>query len=133
MDRMRCNICDNYLRGLEQCKFCSFEWATEPPWMDDDWDILDMNPEEEWEHLQIQYRLKAKGIECLTADIWWDENLAIVIGAKATPNRVAEALGVDEDVIYDDSERGWMILNLFQEKALRLGCDINERWETESG
>lgn len=128
MDRMRCNICDNYLRGLEQCKFCSFEWATEPPWMGDDWDILDMNPEEEWEHLQIQYRLKAKGIECLTADIWWDENLAIVIGAKATPNKVAEALGVDEDVIYDDSERGWMILNLYQEKCLRLGFDVNKEW-----
>lgn len=124
MDKMRCNICDNYLRGIEKCKFCHFEWASELPWTDDvSWDILDIDEEIEWEHLQIQYRLKAKGIECLLVDVWFDSNLVILFGVKDTARRIAKALNVDEDIIYCNIEQGYCIVNLYQEKAIRLGLD----------
>ena len=132
MDKMKCNVCDNYLRGLEVCKFCSFEWATETPWVNDiDWDILDIDDEVEWSHLQIQYRLKAKGIDCLMVVQWWTDNIVVIVGAKASSEKVARALGVDERVISNDYEVGIMILNLYQEKCIRLGLDdeIKEKWD----
>ena len=118
----KCNICDNYLRGIKRCKFCNFEYATEVPWTDDSWDILDLDDDIEWSHLQIMYRLKAKGIECVKADIWFDENIAVVVGANANTYNVAKALGVHERCIYTD-EFGIKIINLYQEKAIRLGLD----------
>lgn len=119
MDKMKCHICDNYMSGIQKCKFCHFEWATELPWTDDDWDILNIDDEIEWSHLQIMYRLKAKGIECIRADIWFDNNIAVIIGANANNYNVAKALGVDKRCIYAD-EFGMKIINLYQEKAIRL-------------
>ena len=120
---MKCHICDNYMSGIQKCKFCHFEWATEVPWTDDDdWDILDLDDEIEWSHLQIMYRLKAKGIECIRADIWFDNNLAIIIGANASNHEVAEALKIDDRCVYSDGF-GIIVINLYYEKAIRMGLD----------
>ena len=116
----RCRVCDNYLRGMEQCKFCSFEWASDyPPTDDIDWDILDINDDIEWGHFQLRDRLYYKGIECLMTDIWYDNNLALIIGARANGEQIAEALNIHPEVVYDFSDNGLMILNLYQEKCLR--------------
>ena len=116
----KCRVCDNYLAGVDTCKFCHFEWRREyPPTNDGEWDILDLNDDIEWSHHQILDRLHYKKIECLRADIWWDYNMAYLINVKADTSKVAMALGIHEEVIYNDFENGLMILNLFQEKYLR--------------
>ena len=79
----------------------------------------------EWSHLQLQYRLQTKNIECLFADIWSDNNIAFIIGCKANSSRVANALNIHEEAIYDDFEHSFMIINLFMEKYLR-GYDLKE-------
>ena len=120
----RCRVCDNYLRGAETCKYCQFEWAVDyPPTSDGEWDILDMDGDYEWEHLQIIDRLYSKGIECLSADIWYDGELAYLIGVKGSREEVAKALGIHVECIFDDVEHSWMILNLFKEKWLRGEID----------
>lgn len=121
----KCKICEHYDFNKEKCSFCKFEYATDLYWNDDDkWDILNLDDDIEWSHLQIMYRLKAKNIECLFADIWYDNNLAYILGAKADVNRVAEVLGVHEEVIYDAGENPILIINLFQEKYLRGELDV---------
>lgn len=116
----RCNICVNYLPNEENCSLCQFEYDENLFWTnDDEWDILEMDDDYEWSHLQLLYRLYAKNIDCLFADIWFDSNIAFMIGVKATEDRVAEAFGVHKEVIYNDFEHGLMIVNLFQEKYLR--------------
>ena len=42
---------------------------------------------------------------------------------KDTARRIAKALNVDEDIIYCNIEQGYCIVNLYQEKAIRLGLD----------
>ena len=117
----KCRICDNYLPGVDTCKFCSFEWRTDyPPTTDQEFDIFEMDDDIEWGHLQLMDRLKYKGIDCLFADIWVDTNLAILIGCNANKKRIADALHINEEVIYDYSEHALVIINLFQEKYLRL-------------
>ena len=64
--------------------------------MNDEWNILHLDDNVEWSHHQIMYRLKSKNIECLAADIWWDNNLAYIIGAKARTERVKMELGVND-------------------------------------
>ena len=116
----KCRVCENYLRGLDNCKYCSFEWAKEyPPCIDTPYDIFEMDDDIEWSHLQLLDRLHYKGIECLFADIWVDNNIAYLIGVRADKSRVADALHISEDVIYSDPDKGFMIINLFQEKYLR--------------
>ena len=116
----KCKICEHYNFSKEECSFCKFEYANDLYWNDDDeWDILNLDDDIEWSHLQIMYRLKAKRIDCLFADIWFDNNLAYILGAKANVHRVAEVLGVHEEVIYDGGENPILIINLFQEKYLR--------------
>lgn len=117
----KCRVCDNYLAGADTCKFCSFKWRTDyPATSDKEFDIFELDDDIEWAHLQLMDRLKYKGIDCLFADIWVDNNLAILIGCNANKARIADALQVHEEVIYDYSEHGLVILNLFQEKYLRL-------------
>ena len=67
----KCDICSNFLHGIDRCKFCNFEFDESLPWTDDsEWDILNLDFDEtEWPHLQLMYRLKAKGIDCLFAVI----------------------------------------------------------------
>lgn len=116
----KCRICDNYLPGVDTCKFCSFEWRTDyPPTNDTSYDILDMDDDLEWSHLQLLDRLHYKKIDCWSADIWTGDNLAYLWGCKGSKTEVAQALQVHEEVIYDDVEHGFMIINLFQEKYLR--------------
>ena len=117
---MKCKICNKYNFNTDECSLCDFEFSKELYWNnDDEWDILNLDDDYEWSHLQIQYRLKSKNIDCLFADIWYDENIAYLIGAKANPDRIAEVLGIHKEVIYNDFDKGIMILNLFQEKYLR--------------
>lgn len=113
---MKCEFCRNYLSRLDSCKFCHFEYCQK--YIDDDWDILGLDFEDEI-HKQIQHRLWAKGIECVFADIYWDMNIAFLIGCYAHTDRIAQALGVDEQVVYGNNEQGLVIINLFEEKYLR--------------
>lgn len=117
----KCNICSNFLHGIDRCKFCNFEFDESLPWTDDnEWDIFKLDFDEgEWPHLQLMYRLKAKGIDCLFADIWGGKELAYIIGAKDGHKKVAAALGVRPEVVYDAGEMPLLIINLFQEKILR--------------
>lgn len=125
----RCRVCENYLRGLEQCKFCSFEWALDyPPTSDYGFDLLDLDGEIEWEHLQLMDRLYYKKIECLFADIFPDE-LAFIIGCNSSSEKIADALNVDKRSVYCDYEHSLIIVNLIQEKLIRLGKDIDEMWD----
>lgn len=84
-----------------------------------EWDIFDMKDEDGWFHHQLMYRLKDKEIDHLFADIWYGEDMAYIVGCKDNPKRVAMALNIHQDVIYEDPEHCIMILNLFQEKFIR--------------
>lgn len=120
MDNMKCHICSNYLHGLERCKYCEFEYDESLPWCDDtEWDIFDVDSEVEWSFLQIQYRLKSKGVDCLQVLDWWDNSVIVLIGVVAFPWKVARALGVHEECISSDSDIGIMVINLYKEKAMR--------------
>ena len=114
----RCSICENYLTGLAEprCKFCNFEWATEL--VKDEWDIL--NEDDAWGYeYAIRDRLWAKGIECLSADIWGNNDMAIVYGCCNAYN-LANALNVHMECIYTDDLHDIAIINLYQEKELRM-------------
>ena len=117
----KCTICNNYNFNTEECSRCEFEYGEELYWNRDDFDIFKIDDEYEWSHLQMMRRLKSEGIECLYADMWWDNNLAIVIGADASRERVASALNVHRDCVYDLGTMPMYILNLLQEKLIRLG------------
>ena len=85
-----------------------------------EWDILHLNEEDGWEHEQIRDRLHLKGIDCYSADIWFEKNMAFLLGVDPwKSDKVAEALGLHREVIYTDGEHQFMILNLYQEKDLR--------------
>ena len=120
---MKCSICSNYLNELDRCKYCSFEYDEESGYRSDDWDILSLDDEDGWTHEQIMVRLFAKGIKCLMTDIWWDNNLAYVIGADASAERVADALNIHRESIYDCGILPMLILNLGLEKELRMNDD----------
>ena len=107
--------------GLEQCKFCHFEYCEDKYFQSiksDDWDIFNLD-ENEWEHLQILDRLYMKDIQCYQADIWWDDNMAYLLGCRASTDKIAKALNLHEEVVYNDGEQDFVLLNLFQEKYLR--------------
>ena len=117
----KCRVCENYLRGLDTCKYCSFEWSKDyPPTQLYGWDILAINEDGyEYAHFQILDRLHFKGIECVSADIWCDGNTGFLLGCNASPERVAEALGMHSEAVYGNLDNGLVVLNLFQEKYLR--------------
>ena len=119
-DKMKCHICSNYLQGIERCKYCSFEFDDGLPWTNDvDFDIMDIVDEVEWSFLQIQYRLKSKGIDVLQVLNWYDDNSIVLTGVRAYPEKVARALGVNQECIVSDSDVGIMVINLFKEKVMR--------------
>ena len=113
---MRCENCDNYLIELNRCKFCHFEKADNEPW---EWNILELDDSYGWSHLQILERLEQKGIECLSADIWFNNNMAYLVTHSATSKDIAKALNLHEEVVYENQNNGLIILNLYQEKILR--------------
>lgn len=114
-----CSICKKYNIETDDCDLCEFEVDKDKFFSKSDFDILDLNEDDGWEYLQILDRLYAMNIECLFADIWYDNNLAFLVGCKGKSSEVANVLGVHEEVVYDDFEHGLMILNLFQEKFIR--------------
>lgn len=87
------------------------------------WDILNLD-RSEWEHLQILDRLHDEGIDCYFADIWLDD-IAIIIGYRQQYSHgiyeIATALNVPEEIIYYDAEHAFVIINLYQLKAIRAG------------
>ena len=120
MDKMKCNICSNYLQGIERCKFCSFEYDDSLPWTTDlDWDIFEIDDDVEWSFLQIMYRLKSRNIDVLQVINWFDDNVIILIGCNAYMDRIARALGVHVDCMVQDLDIGITVINLFKEKYLR--------------
>ncbi len=121
---MKCKFCTNYEEELDKCKNCKFDYNKEyNPYKSDDWDILNLKEEDGWEHIQIMDRLYLNNIECLLADIWWDNNLAILIGTPSNTDAIADVLNVHQEVVYSLDERGLVIINLFQEKYLRGDLD----------
>ena len=116
----KCRICENYLVGLDTCKFCSFELCDDyPPCNDDEFDILDLNDDVEWSHLQILDRLHSKGLSCSFADIWSDNNIAMLLGCNVFTSKIAEVLGVHEESIYNWTDQAMIIINLYQERCVR--------------
>ena len=117
---MKCNLCNNYIESLDTCKFCHFEYDEDYNPVDDSkFDILNMREEDGWEHIQIRDRLHYKGIDCYQADIWFDDDVAYLMGCYASQSAIAEALGVHEEVVYCQVDHGFVILNLYKEKILR--------------
>ena len=112
---MMCKTCKCYDADEGCCIHCS---GYEPELKMDDWDIFNLD-ENEWGHIQLRDRLYEKGVDCLFCDMWTDDNMAYIIGANANTGSVAKALNIHEDSVYNDHERGLIILNLFQEKYLR--------------
>ena len=117
----KCSVCENYLRGVDRCKFCSFEWATTyTPCDDVSWDIFELDEEEEWSFIQIQDRLKYKGIDCLMVLNWCDDNVILLMGCNAYAHKIANALNVHKECIVQDLDYGVTVINLFMEKPLRV-------------
>lgn len=116
----KCRFCKNFDYGSESCGNCDFIVADEYDPSNDDWDILNLDSELDWEHFQIMGRLYSKGIECLFADISYDDNTAVLIGCNSYSTRkVASALNIHQECIYVFNEGMLLVLNLFEEKCLR--------------
>lgn len=127
----RCNYCTETSNDGSDCPHCKFQYDEEYfPYKNDDWDILNLDDDLEWSHLQILYRLHLNGVECLRADIFTDNNIGILIGVKSDTSTVARVLGIHKECIYNLGDEGLWILNLFQEKYLRgnLNNDNTERF-----
>lgn len=124
---MRCEYCQNYLSELDRCKFCSFEY--EEKIVSDDWDIFNLNEDDGWEHKQILARLHSQKVECIFADIYFDYDIAFLIGCYATSQKIANALNLNIKSVYGNNDNGLVILNLHKEKAYRLGLDVDKEWE----
>lgn len=103
--------------GLDSCKFCHFEY--DEFYTRDDWDIFELDDDEEWSHLQVLKRLHSKNLPCLFVDMWTDNNMLVLIGCNVFSNKLAEVLGVHEECIYNESDQAFVIINLYQEKCLR--------------
>ena len=111
---------------LDRCKFCHFEFDEDyNPCKSDDWDILNLNEDDDWEHIQIRDRLHLNGIDCYGADIWTNNGVAYLIGCYASTSELARVLNMHEEAIYNQTEHGFVILNLYQEKYLR--GEMNEQ------
>lgn len=116
----KCRICEHYISEEQGCTKCMFEWASEyPPVNDDEWDIFELDDDLEWSFLQIQDRLRFKGIECPIVYNWFDGDIILLFGCNTYKERIARALGVDKSVLLQDTEIGVTVVNLFKEKYLR--------------
>ena len=120
---MICKFCANYMVELDRCKYCHFEFDEEyTPYKSDDWDILNLDENGDWEHNQIRDRPHLKGIDCYQADIWIGD-MAYLIGCYESTSTLADVLNMHEEAIYNQHEQGFVILNLYQEKQLRGESD----------
>lgn len=84
------------------------------------WDILTLDDGDEWPHMALLDRLHDGGIDCYFADMWGSEEIAFLIGCKADVDELANVLNMYKEAIYVDQEHCFVILNLFQEKTLRI-------------
>lgn len=84
-----------------------------------DWDILSLDEKYDRTHIALVDRLHEKGIECYFADIWGCDEIAFLVSCKAHSDKIARALNIHKECIYNDFEHEFVILNLFQEKYLR--------------
>lgn len=114
---MKCEYCANYMNGIGECKFCHFEY--EEHYVSDDWDILELDDDYEWSHLQILNRIHSKKLPCLFADIWSDDNIAWLVGCNVFTDKIADVLGVHSDCVYNQSDQSFIVINLFMEKCIR--------------
>lgn len=117
-----CKYCMHHIEETDECTFCRYETDEEKLYRSlrrDDWDILNLDDDEEWSHLQIQKRLHRKGIDCVSCDVWVDDNVAWLMGCNAKSFEIARALNIHEETVYNDADHSFVILNLFQEKWLR--------------
>ena len=124
---MKCRMCENYMKELDTCKFCHFEY--EERITSDDWDIFNLNESDGWDYMQILHRLHSQGIKCVSVDTYFDENVAFLVGCFASSGKIADALNLDVKSIYGNNDHGLVILNLYKEKAYRLGIDVDKEWE----
>ena len=88
------------------------------------WDILNLEENGDWEHLQILDRLHDEGVDCYFVDMWMDD-VVIIIGYRSGYDKyeIAGALNIPEEVIYYDPEHCFVFINLYQLKAIRAGLD----------
>ena len=114
---MKCEYCANYMRGISECKFCHFEY--DEYYVSDDWDILNLDDDYEWSHLQILTRIHAKGLPCLFADIWSDDNIAWLVGCNVFTDKIADVLGIHSDCVYNQGDQSFIVINLLLEKCIR--------------
>lgn len=119
---MKCNYCKNFVNDDEVCKYCNFE--CDEYYTKDDWDILDLDDDYEWKHLQILYRFHSLGLPCIFVDMWIDDNIAILVGCNVNSNKIANVLGIHEECVYNEHDQSFVVLNLFQEKCIRKGIKI---------
>lgn len=117
---MKCKFCSNYMGELDTCKFCHFEFDEDSDYyVSDDWDILNLPEENGWEHIQILDRLHLNGIECFSADIWFDNDMAYLTGCFEHTDKIAKVLGLNRESVYNDVDCGLVLLNLYKEKMIR--------------
>lgn len=115
--RTKCGYCANFMYNINRCKFCHFEPVEY--YSRDNFDILELDEDYEWVHLQILYRLHSKNLPCSFADIWTDNNIAILMGCNVQTWKIAKVLGVHEECIYNWSDQAMIIINLYMEKCIR--------------
>ena len=114
----KCRFCKNYLYGVDRCKFCHFEYEDEY-YTRDDFDVLNLDEDYEWIHLQILNRFHALNLPCSFADIWSDNNIIILLGCNVFTSKIAEVLGVHEECIYNWSDQAMVVINTYMEKCIR--------------
>ena len=125
MMRNKCRVCTHCRYessfGFDEysCEFCNFEYNEDLPYDHDDWNIFELDDDFEWSHLQILDRLDRKGVPCMIVDIWFDNNIAMLSGCTAFPSKIASALNIHEEVIYQVGDTSMFILNLYMEKDIR--------------
>lgn len=119
---MNCKTCKNHMSQLDSCKFCHYEFDEhkyyEVKSEKTHFDILHMPEDDGWWHHQIMDQLHHCGIEHYFADIW-NDNMAFIFGCNSTSEKIASALGLHTECVYNDYEHRLVILNLFQEKIIR--------------
>ena len=77
--------------------------------------ILNLNDDVEWSHIQLQNHLWDNNIQCLYCDMYTNDNLAILVGCNVLDYELSRVLGVHKDCIYRFDELGLIVLNLYQE------------------
>lgn len=114
-----CKFCKKYNEETDECQVCQYDIDEAKLFAKDDWDILNLDDDVEWSHIQILNRLHQKGVDCTFCDIWTNSDIAFLVGCNERDFRIARALNIHEEVIYNDFDHCFVILNLFQEKYLR--------------